>query len=193
MAAQIKQRLTPEEYFALDDQAEFKSEYRDGEMIAMAGGEPAHSAIGVNVTTAFKIALRGKPCQVFNSDLRVQVGTVYTYPDATIVCGEQQYGGPGLKTLQNPTIVVEVLSPSTEAYDRGEKFARFRRIEALTDYLLVAQDRARIEHYARQSGGLWLLAEAAGLDAAITIGSVNCELCLADVYDQITFDDSVTM
>ena len=131
--------------------------------------------------------LKGRSCDVFASDLRVKVSAtgLYTYPDVVVVCGQPRFDDQEEDTLLNPTVIIEVLSKSTEAYDRGEKFAQYRTLESLSDYLLVAQDIARIEHFARQEDGAWLFAERSGLDAAVVIPSIQCQLSLADVYDKI--------
>ena len=189
MAAQVKQSLTPEEYFLLEEKAEYKSEYRDGEMIAMAGGDPDHSLIAANIVGALINELKGT-CRVYNSDVMVQSGVSYSYPDVTVVCGEPRYGGERGKCLANPVLLIEVLSKSTEALDRGEKFALYRRIESLSGYLLVAQDKPRVEYYTRQADGLWLLSEINGVDALVKLNSLKIDLRLASVYAFMNFDHS---
>jgi len=180
---------TPEEYLSLERSADFKSEYLDGLIYAMAGSSPQHSAITANVIAIAVAALRGKPCQVFSSDLKVATDPhgLYAYPDLSIVCGEPQFHDEHQDVLTNPTVLVEVLSPSTEAYDRGRKFIQYQRIASLTDYILVAQEEPRLEHYARQGGNQWLLSSAAGLDGSLAIGSLGCTLRLAEIYDKVRF------
>src|SRR5712692_10164216 len=136
----MKQRVTPEEYLARERDAEHKSEYFDGEIFAMAGGSPQHSAIIFNVNGLLFPQLRGGPCRGFNSDMRVKVSEtgLYTYPDLVVLCGEPQFDDEHQDTLLNPTLIVEVLSPTTKAYARGDKFSHYRWLESLQEYLLVA-------------------------------------------------------
>jgi len=186
---QHKTFVTPEEYLERERTAEFKSEYLDGEVFAMAGGSPTHSALIFNIGGILSPQLRGGPCRGFSSDTKVgaDAAGLYSYPDLSVACGELRFIGERQDVLANPVLLVEVLSPSTEAYDRGKKFARYQQITSLTDYLLVAQDEARIEHFARQPDGRWLLTTAAGSDAALPIASLGVTLPLAEVYERITF------
>lgn len=187
MSVQLKPFLTPQEYLAYEREAATKSEYYAGEIFALAGASKKHSAIVPNLAYLLVGQLKGKSCEVFISDLRVKVSAtgLYTYPDVVVVCGAPRFDDDQEDTLLNPTVIIEVLSKSTEAYDRGEKFAQYRTLESLSDYLLIAQDIARIEHFARQADGAWLFAERSGLDAAVVIRSIECQLSLADVYDKI--------
>jgi Uma2 family endonuclease len=190
MSAAPKPFLTPEQYLEQERHAETKSEYYDGEVFAMAGGSPDHSLIATNVTSELGFQLRDTPCRVYNSDLRVRGSeTDYSYPDLTVVCGEPQLAGEN-DVLLNPTLIVEVLSPSTEAWDRGGKFERYQQIASLREYLLIAQDRARVERYARQAEGEWLLTVAVGLDGRITLPAIGCELALAEVYRKVAFPEN---
>ena len=179
-------RHTAEEYLALERAAEFKSEYIDGEIVARSGANRAHSLIATNLTGFLSQALRHGPCEAYGSDMRVKVADtdLYTYPDVTVVCAEPAFEDAMIDTLVNPTVIVEILSPSTEAYDRGEKFSRYRRLPSLQEYVLVAQDRPRVERYARR-GHEWVLAEASGLDATVELTSLGCTLALAEVYDKV--------
>jgi Uma2 family endonuclease len=186
MQAQTRHYYTEEEYLALEREAEEKSEYFDGEIFAMSGGTGAHSLIASGVITALSNQLRGGSCRVYNSDMRIAIQSIgkYTYPDVAVVCGQSIYRDESNDTLVNPVLIVEVLSPSTEAYDRGEKFRPYRAIESLGEYVLVSQGEPRIESYARHNDH-WVLTEAAGLDATITLNSIGCVVPLADVYAQI--------
>src|SRR5437870_1310644 len=141
MAVRVQQRFSPEEYLALEREAEYKSEYVDGFIIAMSGTSRRHSLIAGNVFAAIHAAIRGRPCEVHTSDLRVKVTAtgLYTYPDVVALCGEPRFEDEVLDTLLNPDVIVEVLSESTEAYDRGKKAARYRRLESLQEYVLIAQ------------------------------------------------------
>jgi Uma2 family endonuclease len=187
MSAAAKLYVTPEDYLARERQAETKSEYYDGEIFAMAGGNPEHSLISANVGAELNRQLFEKPCRVYNSDLRVRATeSTYVYPDVTVVCGEPVFDDPDTDVLLNPTVIVEVLSETTEAWDRGGKFERYRERESLQEYLLVAQDRAHLERYARQPRGEWLLSVVDGLDKALELPSLGCRLELARVYHMVT-------
>jgi len=181
----------PNEYLELERNADFKSEYCDGIIYAMSGGSPRHSEIAANVIVALGSQLRGSPCHVYSSDLKVATDPhgPYAYPDLSIVCGELSFLGDHNDVIINPTVLVEVLSPSTEAYDRGRKFARYQRMESLADYILVAQDEPRVEHFTRQEHGQWLMSSAEGLDASLTIASIDCVLRLSEVYDKVRFEE----
>jgi Uma2 family endonuclease len=186
MTALAKQRLTPAEYLEIERAADYKSEFFAGETFAMAGASPPHVLITSNVTAELNVQLRGRPCRVYSSDLRVKVNDtgLYTYPDVVVVCGDQQFDDEQRDTLLNPTLLVEVLSPSTEGYDRGDKFAHYQRLPSLREYVLIAQDRQRIERYVRQGEGPdWLLTVAS--QGAVSLLSIGCELRLADVYDKV--------
>lgn len=136
--------------------------------------------------------LKGRSCRTYGADMRVKVSPtgLYTYPDLVVVCGRPRFEDKELDTLLNPTVIVEILSKSTEAYDRGEKFAQYRTLDTLTDYLLISQDKPHIEHFTRQQGGVWLFSESAGLDAVMPIESIQCQLPLAEVYDRVEFDQT---
>lgn len=176
---------TPEEYLALERKARRKSEYVNGQMIALAGASRAHNLIAGNLYREVSRQFLGRPCEAYIGDMRVKVLAtgLYTYPDIAAVCGEILFEDEHSDTLLNPTVIVEVLSPSTEAYDRGEKFAHYRRLEYLQEYLLVAQDKVRIERYIRQ-GAVWALSEANSLDEKVGLASIGCEVLLRDVYDK---------
>lgn len=174
--------LTPEEYLAIERAAETKSEYFAGEMFALAGASRKHVRIVTNLVAELSVRLEGGPCEVYSSDLRVKVfeSGLYTYPDVLVVCGEPEMEDDDI--LLNPRLIVEVLSPSTEAYDRGRKFEHYRRIPSLGEYLLVAQDAHRVEQYTRQDRERWLLTEVRGLEGMVRCESISCELPCARVY-----------
>ena len=190
MAAKPQGLLSREDYLALERHGEGKHEYLDGERVAMVGASFRHNLIQTRVMASLYQQLRGRPCEVTPSDLRVAIGAlgVYTYPDITVVCGEPQFEDAEQDTLLNPTLLVEILSPSTESYDRGEKFERYRLIPSFREYLLIAQDRPLVEHYLRQPDNRWLLATFEQLDDVIALDSIGCTLALADVYAGIRFD-----
>jgi Uma2 family endonuclease len=188
MASAARQRLTPAEYLEIERDAETKSEFYAGEMFAMAGASPEHNAITFNVTTTLGSQLRGRPCRGFSSDQRVKVSDtgLYTYPDLTVVCGTAEFEEGTPRTLLNPTLIVEVLSSTTEAYDRGEKFDHYRRLDSLQEYLLIAQDRFRVERYLRQArSDEWLFTVVTDPQGTVALLSIGCELALADIYDGV--------
>ncbi len=181
--------ITPEEYLRIERAAEFKSEYFAGEMFAMAGGSPGHSQLKTNVTTALNNQLKGRSCTVYDSDLRVLVSKtgLFVYPDATVVCGPlETFDGD---TATNPTLVVEVLSDSTEAYDRGTKFEHYRTIPSLREVVLVSQDHPIVERFTRGADGVWGLTDARGLEATIELPSIGVSLPLAEIYDKVEFPE----
>ncbi|MFP5286997.1 MAG: Uma2 family endonuclease [Thermoanaerobaculia bacterium] len=189
MEPQPKPYLTPEDYLAIERQAETRSEYLDGEMFAMTGGSLRHSLAVGNLVRELSLKLKNRPCRVFPSDLRVHIPAtgLYTYPDVIVVCGEPLLQDECQDTLLNPTVIIEVLSPTTEAYDRGKKFEHYRSIESLLEYLLVSQSEPHVEHYLRQDGNRWLFTETTGLEATLALPSIQCELALAEIYDKIAF------
>jgi Uma2 family endonuclease len=190
MSAHAQTPLTEEEYFALDSAAEFKNEFYDGVMYAMAGTTPTHSLITANLTAELYQALKQRACRVYVSDLRVRANrNTYTYPDIAVVCGEPRLAENNKNTLINPTILVEVLSPSTESHHRGLKFIRYRQLESLKEYVLVSQDQPRVETYVRQPSGSWLLSEFTALDSSATFDSLECKIPLADIYHQVVFPE----
>jgi len=187
MSAAPKPYITPEQYLALERQAKTKSEYFAGEIFAMAGASPEHSLISSNVLGDLWSQLREGPCTVYNSDMKVRsTQEHYAYPDVTVVCGEAQFAGEEREVLLNPTLIVEVLSPSTEAWDRGGKFEQYRQRESLQEDVLVAQDRPHVERFARQADGQWLLTEVNGSAAILALPSIGCELALSEVYRKVT-------
>ena len=187
MSSQPKTFLTGEDYLELERQAERKSEYCQGEMFAMAGASLAHHVLAMNLAAILHAQLRRRPCQVYPSDMRVHVTAtgLYTYPDVTVVCGKPQLADEHADTLLNPSFIAEVLSPSTEGYDRGRKFEHYRSIASLTEYLVVAQDRVHVDLYTRQQDGGWVLSEASGLEETLELRCLGCRLALADLYEKV--------
>jgi Uma2 family endonuclease len=182
-------RLTEAEYLEIERAAEFKSEFFDGEMFAMAGGTPMHSLIATNLAAEFRNKLKGRPCLPFNADLRVKVEAtgLFTYPDLSVVCGPLRFAEPARDTIVNPTVLVEVLSDSTEAYDRGKKFEHYRQIPTLREYLLVSQKEPRLEAFGRLEKGPWELREAAGLEASLALPSLEIVISLSEVFANVEF------
>lgn len=190
MFQERKQWISPEEYLALERQAEAKSEYFAGAIFAMAGASRTHNLILANTIVSLGVSLKGRSCDIYANDMRVEVAStgLYTYPDVVVVCGQPQFKDAHEDTLLNPTVIVEVLSDSTASYDRGEKFEHYGTLPSLTDYLLVSQDRAAVEQRVRTDHG-WQLAFHYGLDAVVPLPAIGCELRLSDVYDRIQFTD----
>ncbi|MFN8494786.1 MAG: Uma2 family endonuclease [Caldilineaceae bacterium] len=189
MSANPKIYVTPVEYLTGERKREFKSEYWNGEVYAMAGASERHNLISLNVAAELRAQLRKRTCRAYSSDMRVKISAtgLYTYPDVVVVCGKPQFEDEDNDTLLNPTVLVEVLSKSTESYDRGKKFENYRTLDSLTEYLLIAQDRSYIEHYVRQADNQWLLSEAKALEDVIELPTIECKLALADVYDKVDF------
>jgi Uma2 family endonuclease len=177
---------SPEEYLALERSSSYKSEFHDGQIYAMTGASREHNLISVNIARELSLQLKNRPCEAYLADMRVKAAEArsYHYPDLAVICGTPQFEDGHLDTLLNPTVLMEVLSPSTEAYDRGGKFAHYRKIESLREYLVVSQDQPRIERYARQEGG-WILTEAEGLEGIVTLDAIGCTLALREVYDKV--------
>ncbi len=187
--AQPVGRLTEFEYLELERAAEFKSEFFDGEMFAMAGGTPQHSLIATNLGREFGNGLKGKQCVPYNSDLRIKVEAtgLFTYPDLSVICGPPRFPEGTDDTVVNPTVIVEVLSDSTEAYDRGKKFENYRQVPTLQEYLLVSQKEPRLELFTRQSDNTWVLSEAVGLESALELRSLSISLSLAEIFANVKF------
>ncbi len=184
-----KKKWTPEEYLAWERLQPEKHEYHGGEVFAMAGATFEHNLIVANTCAELGAALRQKPCRVCASDLRVKIPAtgLYTYPDATVVCGRPEFEDDTLDTLLNPLVLVEVLSESTQDYDRGTKFTNYRTIPSLRDYVLVATDEILVEHYMREEDGSWVLREHRAGER-FAIASVGCEIAVDEIYLKV-FDD----
>src|SRR5215213_3669301 len=161
MSTHPKSYLTPEEYLAIERRSETKSEYFNGEMFAMVGASRKHNLIAGNIFGELRQGLKGKPCEAYTNDMRVRIPAtgLYTYPDVVVVCGEPEFEDEHIDTLINPTLVVEVLSDSTESYDRGKKAGFYRSVESIGEYLLVSQDEYRVEQYVKQTDDKWLLTD----------------------------------
>lgn len=190
MQVQRKAHLTEAEYLAVERQAEYKSEYYQGEMFAMAGASEKHNLITLNIAAGLHGMVKNRPCKVYSSDMRIKTAGLYTYPDVAAVCGKADFDDAARDTLLNPVLIVEVLSESTEAYDRGKKFGKYRLIPSMREYVLVAQDRPHVEVFTRSDADArWMLSEATGPDALIELASLGCTLPLADIYSKVEFGD----
>ena len=187
--------LTPEEYIALErkalpDSEIVRSEYLNGEIIAMSGASFAHNLITYNISGELRTRLRGSGCLAFANEMRVSIPSAnsYFYPDVSVVCEEPRFEDNVFDTLLNPIVVVEVLSPSTEAYDRGDKFAHYRQLQSLQEYILVSQDKVRIDHYVRHTAQ-WILTDFQELDQHLPLTSIQCELPLQEIYESVPFPE----
>lgn len=175
--------LTPEEYIAAERKATLKSEYLSGEIVAISGASVAHNLITMNTANQLYNQLVEGGCRVFMGDMRVGIsaGASYFYPDVTVVCDKPRFEDDVFDTLINPQVVIEVLSDSTETYDRGEKFARYRQLESLQEYILISQDQVRVEHYLRQ-GKRWIRSELNALENVLPLASMEAKLSLRQIY-----------
>lgn len=196
--AQPKPRFSVDDYLAMEREAQERHIYLDGEIYAMAGESPAHGDISTNALGLLYSQLKGTPCRARTKDTKVRSGRIplsgkstsalFSYPDILVVCGEPEYHDAFKDVILNPTAIVEVLSDSTEAFDRGEKFRRYRKWNpSLRDYILVSQDKPQIDHFSRQPNGIWTLESHEGLESEVVIASIQCVLKLAEVYDRIVF------
>ena len=178
--------VTYEAYASGEASSEVKHEFVRGEIFAMAGGTPKHAALTAAMTMLLGAQLRGKPCRPYSSDLRVRIRSadVGAYPDITVICGEPERAPEDTASVLNPTLIVEVLSTSTEAYDRGDKFAHYRQVPSLKEYILVSQHKQAIERHVRNQDGSWTMT-AFGPDAHLTLTAIGCELSVNDVYEGI--------
>jgi Uma2 family endonuclease len=183
-------RITPQEYLAIERAAMTRSEYFGGEMFAMSGASWHHNLVKDNLAAELRQRLKDGRCRVTTSDQRVKVDAtgLYTYPDIVVVCEEPRFDDDVQDTLLNPRVVVEVLSDSTEKYDRGKKFSHYQRIAGLQEYVLVAQDEPVVERYVRQPAGGWLLTTVRGLDADFELTSVAATVPLREIYRGVTFE-----
>jgi Uma2 family endonuclease len=189
MSTQSKPFLTEEQYLEIERKAEFKSEYYHGEMFAMSGARREHILITDGATAELRQQLRGRSCEAYSSNMRVRVTPVglYTYPDVVVVCGEPKFADDAFDTLLNPTVIVEVLSESTEAYDRDRKFELYRSLESLAEYVMISSRRVRVERYTREPDGTWNYGEKTNLADTLDLKSVDCHLPLAALYERVEF------
>ncbi len=181
--------ISEAEYLAFERESDIKHEYVNGTVYAMSGAKRAHNLICTNIVRHYGTQLAQQGCEIYQSDMRVQVKATgsYRYPDVVIVCGEPTFADDESDTLLNPTILIEVTSPSTIAVDRGVKSWEYRHLPSLTDYLLIAQDDARIERYQRQADDRWLLSDTLGLNSQVELAALDCTLVLAQIYENVTF------
>ncbi len=183
--------VPPEVYLEMERKADVKSEYIDGIILAMAGASRRHNQITFNLAGTIGVQLENRPCVAYVSNMRVKVRStgIYTYPDLAATCDEPQFEDDNVDTLLNPSLIVEVLSDATEVFDRGEKFAHYRRLPSISEYLLISQDKMRIEHFLRQ-GEKWVMSEFHLEDDRAALPSIGCELLLGEVYSKVALDDA---
>lgn len=188
MTAQPKERVSVHDYLVQDQQSDTKLEYYAGTIVAQAGSTARHNLIVANLIGHLYPQVRRNSCQIFPSDMRVQAidQTIYTYPDITIVCGTPQYADPNEMTLLNPTVIIEILSPTTEARDRTEKLVYYRRIESLQEYILIAQHTAYVQRYTRQTPHFWYVHLTDDLADQVTLEAIGCTITMSEIYDGIT-------
>jgi len=179
--------LTAEEYLAIERQAERKSEYFQGEIFAMAGVQRPHNLIANNVIRVLGNQLLERDCNVYSSAMRVKIKKIgkYTYPDVAVACGKEVFEDDDVDTLLNPMVIFEILSHTTEAYDRGTKFQHYQFIESLVEYILITQDAVRVEQYVRQNDRTWTYSQHQNLEDIVKLESINCELALRDIYVKV--------
>jgi Uma2 family endonuclease len=190
-SAAIKRRFTPQEYLALERKSETRNEYYNGEIFAMAGASREHNLIAGNVNAEIRDQILDRPCESYPSDMRVSIEAtgLYTYPDVSVVCGEPRFEDSEVDTLLNPTVIIEVLSPTTEAYDRGVKFRHYRRVGSLREFVLISQDRMMVERYTRR-GNDWVLSDLTDPDQVLNLESIGCQIPVDRIYAKITFPDT---
>ena len=187
MSAVPKLQFTPQEYLALERKAESKSEYYQGEIFAMAGASSPHNLISTNLIRILSTQLLPRDCDVYGGDMRVKVSPLgkYTYPDIMVACGKKIFDDAEQDTLVNPVLIIEILSHSTERYDRGAKFDHYQYIKTLAEYVLVSQDNRRVERYVRQANGDWAYRAFKENDDVIKLESIGCELVLHEIYFKV--------
>ncbi|MCL1464158.1 Uma2 family endonuclease [Argonema galeatum] len=180
---------TPEEYLALEEVAEIKSEYLDGEIVPMTGGTANHNQISLNLAMQLRLALKGQSYRVFINDMRLWIprNRRYTYPDVMLIAGSPIFTDDSNTTVTNPSVIAESLSKSTQDYDKGEKFDAYRSIPELQEYILIDQYKIHVIQYRKTPDG-WLLTESQSVDAVLSLSSVNLQIALSEIYDLVEFD-----
>ena len=189
MQVPTKTYYSPEEYLELETQAEYKSEYYEGQIIPMAGGKPNHNRLAINLASAINYKSKNTPYRVFISDLRLWIPNchLYTYPDVMVVNTPLVFAENRQDTIVNPLVIAEILSDSTEKYDRGDKFRMYRTIPSFQEYLLISQTAIQVEKFTKNQSNQWVLSEYAGKDTKIIFDSFEFELSLDELYDRVEF------
>ncbi len=183
-------RITPEEYLELERNSDIKHEYFDGEIFDMVGAKKNHNLINTSLTVNLVNRIGNATCRVFSNDMRVKIEkkSGYAYPDIAVACGDLEFEDDQLDTLTNPIVIIEILSDSTEAYDRGDKFAYYRAIPTLQEYILVSQNKCRVEQFTKKEGRMWSMLYYEEIGQVIKIESIDCEVPLSDIYQWVEFD-----
>jgi Uma2 family endonuclease len=183
--------VTEQEYLEFEQSSELKHEYTGAEIIAMSGASREHNLIALNISTSLNSQLAERHCEIYQSDMRVQVKSSgsYRYPDISVVCGEPEFADTNPESLLNPTVLIEVLSSTTAITDRIQKLREYRRIPSLHEYLLISQDSPRVERYLRQDDINWLYTDLSGIEQKLKLPSINCVLQFSEIYRKINFED----
>ncbi len=183
---------TPEEYLKLEEAADYKSEYRDGEIVPMTGGTTNHNKIALNFAANLKFALREQSYDIYIGDVRLWIPRYrqYTYPDVMVIQGEPLYTGTGTTTVMNPLLIVEVLSKSTKNYDQGDKFLYYRSIPEFKEYILIDQTRYHVMQHTKTLDGKWLLTEHESEEAALELNTIEFQISFSNIYERINFEES---
>jgi Uma2 family endonuclease len=191
MSANLNPRLTPEQYLAIEREALVKSEYFNGQMFTPAGASKNHVLVNGNFFAEIRQQLKNKPCEVYSNDMRTYIPRtgLFTYPDIVVVCGEPQFIDKNLDTLLNPILIIEILSQTTEKYERNEKFEHYRSIPSLDEYVLVFQEKPRVESHLRQADESWLTRFFAGMNAEVLLTSIDCKISMIEIYDKVNFEE----
>jgi len=186
---QARLMISPEEYLRFEREAEERHEYDNGKIRAMAGESPNHSRVCFSLSAIVSTQLKGKTCEGFSPNMKVGISAAgkFVYPDLSVVCGKALFHDSHQDVLTNPKVIIEVLSPSTEKFDRSVKFQAYQLVESLTDFLLISQDKPLVEHFARQASGQWLYTAYRGLSVVVDLPSIDCQLPLAEIYDRVEF------
>jgi Uma2 family endonuclease len=193
MSALPKPIYNADEYLALEENADYRSQFYFGEIFAMAGASRRHNIIAGNVCANLHFQLRNRECEIYQNSMRVKVSeTLYTYPDIVVVCGKPQIEKKHGENLLNPVVLIEVLSTSTEKFDRGEKARLYRSMPSLEEYVLISQDKPYIEHFVRQENGGWLLSELSELSEVLPLPSIECETALSEIYAKVDFAEEIS-
>ncbi|MFM9905212.1 MAG: Uma2 family endonuclease [Pyrinomonadaceae bacterium] len=185
-------KMTPEEFLAFERASDIKHEYLGGQIVAMGGAKRNHNIVALNLGGDLNNLIEEKDCEAYLGDMRVFLPATsdYAYPDITLVCGEPVFQDDVLDTLINPLLIIEVLSESTEAYDRGLKFRLYRSIDTLHEYVLISQDQPRIEKYNKKGDGFWVLSETSGIDSELQLESIGVAVPLSRIYRKVRFEES---
>ena len=190
MLLKEENKISPEEYLVSERKSEIRNEYFDGEIFAMAGASREHNQIASNIVRILGNQLLEKPCSVFSSDMKVKIKEIgkYTYPDIVVVCEKEEFENENKDVLLNPVVIIEILSDSTEAYDRGDKFAHYQRLNSFVEYILISQYFWRLEKFTRQDNGTWIYSKYETDGNVVKIEAVNCELPVSEIYRKVNLD-----